>query len=233
MTATKGTQMNKVNPSEIDTQLLALLRDLNRAETEKAHWSRCLARRQEMSVQKWHDEAAAKVAAIREQIAPLDDLYAQHNWSRFFIVTSSSGHIHKSMYCHSCNKGRSFTTFALMPSLSGSTTDAAVARLGAALCSHCFPEAPTHQQEQMKISQRAAQALLETGDEAEFDAVLAKSAEQTAKMCAGSNKSGVAAKSSGWQKCQHCDNTARTMSFSGKSINKMPRHKPVSLKAGA
>lgn len=225
--------MNTVNPSEIDTQLLSLLRDLNRAEIDKAHWSRCLARRQETSVQKWHDEAAAKVAAIRQQIAPLDDLYSQHNWSRFFIVTSSSGHIHRSMHCHSCNKGRQFTTFALMPSLSGSTTDAAVARLGSALCSHCFPEAPADQREQIKISQRAAQALLDTGDESEFDAVLAKSAAQAAKMCAGSNKSGIAAKSSGWQKCQHCESTARTISFSGKSISKMPRHKAVSAKAGA
>jgi hypothetical protein len=233
MTATKGTHMNKVNPSEIDTQLLSLLRDLNRAESDKAHWSRCLARRQETTVQQWHDEAAVKVAAIRAKIAPLDDLYAQHNWSRFFIVTSSSGHIHRTMHCHSCNKGRNFTSFALMPSLSGSSTDAAVARLGSALCSHCFPEAPTDQCEQTKINQRAAQVLLDTGDESEFDAVLAKSAAQSAMMCAGSNKSGIAANSSGWQKCQHCDNTSRTMSFSGKSISKMPRHKPVSLKAGA
>jgi len=173
-----------MNPTEIDTQLLALLRDLNRAESNKAHWSRCLARRQESSVQQWHDEAAAKVAAVRQQIAPLDALYAEHNWSRFFIVTSSSGHIHKSMHCHSCNKGRYFTTFALMPSLSGSTTDAAVARLGAALCSHCFPEAPTEQREQTKISQRAAQALLDSGDESQFDAVIADQQKRAARKAA-------------------------------------------------
>lgn len=184
MTTTKGTHMNTVNPTEIDTQLLSLLRDLNRAESDKAHWSRCLARRQETRVQQWHDEAAVKVAAIRQKIKPLDDLYAQHNWSRFFIVTSSSGHIHKSMHCHSCNKGRSFTTFALMPSLSGSTTDAAVARLGSALCSHCFPEAPTDQREQMKISQRAAQALLDTGDESQFDAVIADQQKRAARKAA-------------------------------------------------
>jgi hypothetical protein len=181
MTTTKGTDMT---PTEIDTQLLALLRDLNRAESNKAHWSRCLARRNEAKIQQWHDEEAVKVAAIRQQIAPLDALYAEHKWSRFFIVTSSSGHIHSTMHCHSCNKGRNFTTFALMPSLSGSTVDAAVARLGSALCSHCFPNAPTEYREQTKISQRAAQALLDTGDEAEFDKVIADQQQRAARKAA-------------------------------------------------
>jgi hypothetical protein len=181
MTTTKGTDMT---PTEIDTQLLTLLGHLSRAENSKAHWSRCLARRHEAAMQKWHDEEAAKVDAIRKQIAPLDALYAEQKWSRFFIVTSSSGHIHSTMHCHSCNKGRNFTTFALMPSLSGSTTDAAVARLGSALCSHCFPTAPADQREQMKISQRAAQALLDTGDEAEFDAVIADQRQRAARKAA-------------------------------------------------
>ena len=181
MTTEKGTHMN---PTATDTQLLALLRDLSRAESDKAHWSRCLARRNEAKVQQWHDEAAAKVSAIRQQIAPLDALYAEHQWSRFFIVTSSSGHIHRTMHCHSCNKGRNFTTFALMPSLSGSTTDAAVARLGSALCSHCFPTAPAEQREQTKISQRAAQALLDTGDESEFDRVIADQQKRAARKAA-------------------------------------------------
>ena len=174
----------QTTPSEIDTQLLALLRDLNSAETSMAHWSRCLARRHETALQQWHDEAAATVAAVSQKIASLDNLYAQHNWSRFFIVTSSSGHIHKSMHCHSCNKGRQFTSFALMPSLSGSTTDAAVARLGSALCSHCFPTAPADQREQTKISQRAAQALLATGDESEFDAVIKDQKQRAARKAA-------------------------------------------------
>lgn len=173
-----------MNPSEVDTQLLSLLRSLNTAEITQQHWARCLTRRNEAEMQKWHDEAATKVAAIREQIASLNALHDEHKWSRFFIVTSSSGHIHKSMHCHSCNKGRSFTSFALMPSLSGSTTDAAVARLGSALCSHCFPEAPTHQCEQTKISQRAAEALLETGDESKFDAVLAEQQQRAARKAA-------------------------------------------------
>jgi hypothetical protein len=181
MITEKGTTMN---PTEIDTQLLALLGRLSRAENSKAHWSRCLARHHETAMQKWHDEEAAKVDAIRKQIAPLDALYAEHQWSRFFIVTSSSGHIHRTMHCHSCNKGRNFTTFALMPSLSGSTTDAAVARLGSALCSHCFPTAPAEQREQTKISQRAAQALLDTGDEAEFDKVIEDQRKRAARKAA-------------------------------------------------
>jgi hypothetical protein len=34
-------------------------------------------------------------------------------WTRFFLVVSSAGHVHSSRSCHTCNKGRRSTQFAL------------------------------------------------------------------------------------------------------------------------
>lgn len=126
----------------------------------------------------------AKVDAIAKTIDALEANYAAQKWSRFFLVVSSAGHIHANMHCHTCNKGRRATSFTLFPSLSGCTSEEAVARLGSALCSVCFPEAPVAHREQTKISQRAAEELKNTGDEAKFDEVIAKANARAAKKLA-------------------------------------------------
>lgn len=84
------------------------------------------------------DEAAASIEKIREQIAELEERYT--GWSRFFLVTSSAGHIHSSMHCSTC---RPTTTYGWLPELSGLTEAEAVAAHGPALCSVCFSSAPT------------------------------------------------------------------------------------------
>ena len=78
-------------------------------------------------------------AAIRHAMKPLEDLYDEHQWQRFFLVTNQNGHIHASTHCHSCNIR---TQFAWLPALSGLTEKDAVDAHGTILCSHCFPSAP-------------------------------------------------------------------------------------------
>lgn len=78
---------------------------------------------------------------LLERIAELDATYT--GWNRFFLVTSSAGHVHSSMSCSSC---RPTTTFGWLPELSGKTETVAVAELGPALCSVCFPSAPVEHQ---------------------------------------------------------------------------------------
>jgi hypothetical protein len=86
-------------------------------------------------------------AELAERRADLDaewvkerELQRQYTgWSRFFVVTSSTGHIHSSMACHTC---KITTTYGWMPDLSGLTEVDAVAKCGPALCSVCFPSAP-------------------------------------------------------------------------------------------
>jgi len=76
----------------------------------------------------------ADLAAKERAVA---DLYA--GWSRFFLVTSSAGHVHRSMACSTC---RPTTTYGWLPELSGKDEAAAVAELGPNLCTVCFPSAP-------------------------------------------------------------------------------------------
>jgi len=82
-------------------------------------------------------DAGQRVDDVREQIRDLEAAYT--GWSRFFLVTSSSGHIHSSMHCTTC---RPTTTYGWLPELSGETEAEAVKAHGPSLCSVCFPGAP-------------------------------------------------------------------------------------------
>jgi hypothetical protein len=81
----------------------------------------------------------AALAAIREQQAPLEAIFDARQWSRFFLVTNTNGHIHSSLNCSTC---RWDTQFAWLPNLSGLTEQDAVEEWGGILCSVCFPSAP-------------------------------------------------------------------------------------------
>lgn len=96
-------------------------------------------------------ETAAETAAQWAQINALEDLYT--GWSRFFVVTSSAGHVHCSRSCHTC---RPTTTYGWLPNLSGKSEAEAVAKLGPALCSVCFPTAPVAHQANKITKARAA-----------------------------------------------------------------------------
>lgn len=90
-------------------------------------------------------KALAKRDAIFAEIAANDaaihQLSAKYTgWSRFFVVTSSPGHIHSSMYCSTCYDT---TTYGWLPNLSGQTEAEAVAFGGSNLCTVCFPSAPS------------------------------------------------------------------------------------------
>lgn len=84
-------------------------------------------------------EAQDERKAVRALAAPLEAIYEEHRWRRFFLVTNQNGHIHSSMNCHTCNPR---TLFAWLPELSGLTEKEAVEAHGTILCSHCFPTAP-------------------------------------------------------------------------------------------
>lgn len=90
------------------------------------------------SVAKWQ-AAREKIAEYNREIAPLEALYEEHRWSRFFLVCASNGHIHSSMSCHSCYPS---TVYTWLPDLSGESEADAVAAEGEILCTFCFPSAP-------------------------------------------------------------------------------------------
>jgi hypothetical protein len=107
------------------------------------------------------DRFAESLARLEEREAEHAELLAQARglearytgWSRFFLVTSSSGHIHSSTHCSTC---RLTTRYGWLPELSGKDEATAVGELGPTLCSVCFPSAPVEWTAGKKIT--AAQA---------------------------------------------------------------------------
>lgn len=139
-----------------------------------------------------------------------NDEYARRKWDRYWLVTSSDGHIHASTECSTCNKGLFATGFALVPYLSGAGAKDAVADLGSALCSVCFPDAPVEDREQVKISARVALVLSEQGVGA-FQQARAKAQadaqKRASERCEGSGTSAV--KNGYWYTCPTCGYSQR------------------------
>lgn len=85
------------------------------------------------------DETERDMDVTREHIAELDAVYRADPWTRYFPCTNRDGHIHRSLACSTL---RPTTQMAWTPGLSGKPVEDAVAELGEALCSVCFPAAP-------------------------------------------------------------------------------------------
>lgn len=88
------------------------------------------------------EKAQAMKFTLWAEANVLEGEYLRRPWSRYFLVTSSAGHIHSSTHCHSC---RLTTEYGWMPEMSGMSEADAIASLGThadALCSVCFPTAP-------------------------------------------------------------------------------------------
>lgn len=86
------------------------------------------------------DEQTTRILELATEINRCEAEYRSRPWSRFFLVTSSDGHIHSSMDCTTC---RPSTEYGWKPQLSGKTEADAVADLGPLLCTVCFPSAPS------------------------------------------------------------------------------------------
>lgn len=78
-------------------------------------------------------------ALMMEQLGYDSEYERRGGWSRFFLVTSSDGHIHRSTGCQTCTLA---TEFRWLPELSDETEADAVAAHGPLLCTICFPSAP-------------------------------------------------------------------------------------------
>ena len=97
-------------------------------------------------------EVAAQAAVEAVRVHELD----YTGWSRFWLVTTSSGHVHSSTACSTCY---ATTGFAPYPDLSGCDEVEAVAILGETLCSVCFPSAPVEYTTGKKITKAAVKKL--------------------------------------------------------------------------
>jgi hypothetical protein len=176
-----------------------------------------------------YEAAGSALTDAHLAVEEVNEEYQSRPWSRFFLVTSSDGHIHASTRCCTCNKGKYATGFALVPYLSGQTSADAVADFGPALCSVCFPEAPVEDKEQATIPARLALALKEQGSEAFQKArheASEKAKAKAADRCPGSGER-AAIGQYGYVKCPSCGWSCR--SSTGKvAAHRRPRFYAVS-----
>lgn len=107
------------------------------------------------------DLALSIETKLQIQIVNMEAQYT--GWSRFFLVTSSQGHIHSSMRCSTCYQT---TEYGWLPELSGDTEAEVVTTHGPALCTVCFPSAPVEDTGH-KITQSRAQELAWSPDRQE------------------------------------------------------------------
>ena len=150
-------------------------------------------------------EARIALEDAQRDVSDCNNEYRSRPWSRYYLVTSSDGHIHSSTQCSTCNKGHEPTGFALVPYLSGSSSEDAVADLGSALCSVCFPDAPVESREQIKISASVALTLAEQGVEAFQQArekARANAVKRAQERCEGSGQPTTAGDR--WHHCPVC-----------------------------
>lgn len=126
------------------------------------------------------EQTTGLIEATEEAIEIAESEYI--GWSRYFVVTSSNGHIHSSMRCTTCY---ATTTYGWMPELSGSTEEAAVKVLGTTLCSECFKSAPVAHQGD-KLTAKEAEVLAWSPDRDEKAA--RREADRVAKAEAKAKK---------------------------------------------
>ena len=164
------------------------------------------------------DEFNEDAEKCRKLEVEIDSEYQVRRWSRFFLVTSSSGHIHSSMSCSTCHKGENRTTFALLASLSGQDEKAAVDKLGPALCSVCFPSAPVEFVENAVVDKKLAETLRQKGPEAFEEALReakARALTRAANACQRSGKKPLKEGRKTWSRgvenawCDNCERWCR------------------------
>ncbi len=92
----------------------------------------------------WVDKMMAVYARdleVGNALRPLDALYEEHLWVRWYMVQNSGGHLHNNIH-NNCGTCFATTRYAWEPLASGATGPEAVEAYGMTVCSACFPDAP-------------------------------------------------------------------------------------------
>lgn len=126
----------------ITDQIKELQKSIRSANKMVAYYGGVATNRSVIYNQEVIAKAEAKIAAFQPELAEKREAaqaFDKENykgWSRFFLVE----HIHSSAHCSSF---RPTTRVGWLPDVSGLTEAEAVAAHGEALCTICFPSAPT------------------------------------------------------------------------------------------
>lgn len=107
-------------------------------------------KKQLAKVQGWIDDAEESLPALEKALQEANDIMDDCNaewvrrgrWSRFYMVTNTNGHLHKTMNPRECSSLFETTRFAFMYELSGQSDAEVVELAGSSACTLCFPDAP-------------------------------------------------------------------------------------------
>lgn len=76
---------------------------------------------------------------LSDECRPLEAVYDEHRWTRYYLVDNTNGHVHSSMSCSTCYDS---TAYYWCVDQSGLTAEELVELAGEEACTVCFPEAP-------------------------------------------------------------------------------------------
>jgi hypothetical protein len=151
-----------------------------------------------------YDEYVAEMARIKDAEAPLTAEYVRRGgWQRYFLVTSSDGHVHRGMNCSTC---RWETVYAWLIDLADCDEAKMVAEYGEKACTVCFPDAPTMDGWAESVAAR-----------------LAEEAKIAEAFCPQGGQFQSAPAGHGWAKYVKCDHCGTTVSRT--STGKVRKHK--------
>lgn len=171
-------------PVQIDTKLAELYAAEHRARQQHDHIQAALRAKAEgkrafcMYSEQDATDAYTKLREAIDALLPLEAEYERRPWQRYWHVTNSNGHIHRSQSCTSCFYD---TVYAWRTDLSGLTDTEVVEREAHNACTVCMPIAPVEQRaarERYNAEQRDARRRER---EAKQNAKAAKALERARK----------------------------------------------------
>lgn len=125
----------------LGTTLMELRQKITQAEKDSDHALKGYVRVSDAAKRlASYDTEMVNHAKLQQLIDEASDRYEQFKWNRaFLVVTSGSGHVHKSMGCSTCYPT---TRFNWRPDMSGSKESEIVEAAGERACTICYPSAP-------------------------------------------------------------------------------------------
>lgn len=128
------------SPAEIDTELYRIWQDEQSALTEINFYRG--RGKTSFRADEYLTSAQSKYDIAHAESIPFNIEFARRGgWSRYYLVTNKSGHVHRELTCSTCYPD---TQYAWLPSLSGCDERAMVDVWGECACTVCFPNAPTY-----------------------------------------------------------------------------------------
>lgn len=100
-----------------------------------------------------------KIAEYDVKIKPLNDIYMEHGWARYYYVPA--GHVHN----YYCSTLRATTTVYWLPEYADMPVDELIEKAGDRACTVCFPDAPVDKPTTLEVYTQVQDAKAKRANE--------------------------------------------------------------------